>query len=111
MQLNDQTEAAINAARELLPSGMRSMPTYRKVNPTQSPIMVLALTSDVLGRGELYDLAESIVGQKLLQIQGVGDVQIGGASLPAVRVELEPRGTAAGQRCRAGYAHSARLRA
>ncbi|NLY14872.1 MAG: MMPL family transporter [Gammaproteobacteria bacterium] len=86
-----EVQAAINAARELLPSGMRSMPTYRKVNPTQSPIMVLALTSDSLGRGELYDLAESIVGQKLLQVQGVGDVQIGGASLPAVRVELEPR--------------------
>ena len=86
-----EVQAAINAARELLPSGMRSMPTYRKVNPTQSPIMVLALTSDVLGRGELYDLAESIVGQKILQVQGVGDVQVGGASLPAVRVELEPR--------------------
>lgn len=86
-----EVQAAINAARELLPSGMRSMPTYRKVNPTQSPIMVLALTSEVLGRGELYDLAESIVGQKLLQIQGVGDVQIGGASLPAVRIELQPR--------------------
>lgn len=86
-----EVQAAINAARELLPSGMRSMPTYRKVNPTQSPVMVLALTSDVLGRGELYDLAESIVGQKLLQVQGVGDVQVGGASLPAVRVELEPR--------------------
>ncbi len=86
-----EVQAAINAARELLPSGMRSMPTYRKVNPTQSPIMVLALTSDVVSRGELYDLAESIVGQKLLQVQGVGDVQIGGASLPAVRVELEPR--------------------
>ncbi len=86
-----EVQAAINAARELLPSGMRSMPTYRKVNPTQSPIMVLALTSDSLGRGELYDLAESIVGQKLLQVQGVGDVQIGGASLPAVRIELEPR--------------------
>ncbi|NLC08424.1 MAG: MMPL family transporter [Gammaproteobacteria bacterium] len=86
-----EVQAAINAASELLPSGMRSMPTYRKVNPTQSPIMVLALTSDVLERGKLYDLAESIVGQKLLQIQGVGDVQIGGSSLPAVRVELEPR--------------------
>lgn len=86
-----EVQAAINAAREMLPSGMRSMPTYRKVNPAQSPIMVLALTSDVLGRGELYDLAESIVGQKILQVQGVGDVQVGGASLPAVRVELEPR--------------------
>lgn len=86
-----EVQAAINAAQELLPSGMRSMPTYRKVNPTQAPIMVLALTSDVLERGKLYDLAESVIGQKLLQIQGVGDVQIGGSSLPAVRVEVEPR--------------------
>lgn len=86
-----EVQAAINAAQELLPSGMRSMPTYRKVNPTQAPIMVLALTSDVLDRGKLYDLAESVIGQKLLQVQGVGDVQIGGSSLPAVRIELEPR--------------------
>ncbi len=86
-----EVQAAINAAHELLPSGMRSMPTYRKVNPTQAPIMVLALTSEVLEKGQMYDLADSIVAQKLMQVQGVGDVQIGGSSLPAVRVELEPR--------------------
>lgn len=86
-----EVQAAINAARELLPSGMRSMPTYRKVNPTQAPIMVLALTSEVLEKGQLYDLASTVVAQKLSQVQGVGDVQIGGSSLPAVRVELEPR--------------------
>ena len=86
-----EVQAAINAAHEMLPSGMRSMPTYRKMNPTQAPIMVLALTSEVLERGQMYDLADSIVAQKLLQVQGVGDVQIGGSSLPAVRVELEPR--------------------
>ena len=86
-----EVQAAINAAHELLPSGMRSMPTYRKVNPSQAPIMVLALTSEVLEKGQMYDLASSIVAQKLSQVQGVGDVQIGGSSLPAVRVELEPR--------------------
>ncbi|MDY0248717.1 MAG: efflux RND transporter permease subunit [Pseudomonas sp.] len=86
-----EVQAAINAAHELLPSGMRSMPTYRKMNPTQAPIMVLALTSEVLEKGQMYDLAESIVAQKLSQVQGVGEVQIGGSSLPAVRVELEPR--------------------
>ncbi len=86
-----EVQAAINAAHELLPSGMRSMPTYRKVNPTQAPIMVLALTSEVLEKGQMYDLAASIVAQKLSQVQGVGEVQIGGSSLPAVRVELEPR--------------------
>ena len=86
-----EVQAAINAAHEMLPSGMRSMPSYRKVNPTQAPIMVLALTSTVLEKGQMYDLAESIVAQKLSQVQGVGDVQIGGSSLPAVRVELEPR--------------------
>lgn len=86
-----EVQAAINAAHELLPSGMRSMPTYRKVNPTQAPIMVLALTSEVLAKGQMYDLADSIVAQKLSQVPGVGDVQIGGSSLPAVRVELEPR--------------------
>ena len=86
-----EVQAAINAAHELLPSGMRSMPTYRKVNPTQAPIMVLALTSEVLEKGQMYDLADSIVAQKLSQVKGVGEVQIGGSSLPAVRVELEPR--------------------
>ncbi|WP_296252627.1 efflux RND transporter permease subunit [Pseudomonas sp. UBA4194] len=86
-----EVQAAINASRNLLPSGMRSMPTYRKVNPAQAPIMVLALTSDVLEKGELYDLASTILSQSLSQVSGVGEVQIGGSSLPAVRVELEPQ--------------------
>ncbi len=86
-----EVQAAINASRELLPSGMRSMPTYRKVNPSQAPIMVLSLTSDVLDKGQLYDVASTILAQKLAQVTGVGEVQIGGSSLPAVRVALEPR--------------------
>ena len=86
-----EVQAAINEARTLLPSGMRSMPTYRKVNPSQAPIMVLSLTSAVLDKGQLYDVASTIVAQKLSQVAGVGEVQVGGSSLPAVRVELEPR--------------------
>jgi multidrug efflux pump len=86
-----EVQAAINASRNLLPSGMRSMPTYKKVNPSQAPIMVLALTSDVLEKGQLYDLASTILSQSLSQVTGVGEVQIGGSSLPAVRVELEPQ--------------------
>ncbi|MBM7061933.1 efflux RND transporter permease subunit [Pseudomonas sp. UL073] len=84
-------QAAINASRNLLPSGMRSMPTYKKVNPSQAPIMVLSLTSDVLEKGQLYDLASTILAQSLSQVTGVGEVQVGGSSLPAVRVELEPQ--------------------
>ncbi|WP_456021436.1 efflux RND transporter permease subunit [Pseudomonas protegens] len=86
-----EVQAAINASRNLLPSGMRSMPTYKKVNPSQAPIMVLSLTSDVLEKGQLYDLASTILSQSLSQVQGVGEVQIGGSSLPAVRIELEPQ--------------------
>ncbi len=86
-----EVQAAINAARNLLPSAMRSMPTYRKVNPSQAPIMLLSLTSDVLEKGALYDFASTIIAQKLSQVPGVGEVQIGGSSLPAVRVELQPR--------------------
>lgn len=86
-----EVQAAINASRNLLPSGMRSMPTYKKVNPSQAPIMVLSLTSDVLEKGQLYDLASTILSQSLSQVSGVGEVQIGGSSLPAVRVELEPQ--------------------
>jgi len=67
------------------------MPTYKKVNPSQAPIMVLSLTSDVLEKGQLYDLASTILSQSLSQVQGVGEVQIGGSSLPAVRIELEPQ--------------------
>jgi len=86
-----EVQAAINASRNLLPSGMRSMPTYKKVNPSQAPIMVLSLTSDVLEKGQLYDLASTILSQSLSQVPGVGEVQIGGSSLPAVRIELEPQ--------------------
>src|SRR5476649_2199376 len=86
-----EVQAAINASRNLLPSGMRSMPTYKKINPSQAPIMVLSLTSDVLEKGQLYDLASTILSQSLSQVQGVGEVQIGGSSLPAVRIELEPK--------------------
>ncbi|MEL7553523.1 efflux RND transporter permease subunit [Pseudomonas protegens] len=86
-----EVQAAINASRNLLPSGMRSMPTYKKVNPSQAPIMVLSLTSDVLEKGQLYDLASTILSQSLSQVQGVGEVQVGGSSLPAVRIELEPQ--------------------
>lgn len=86
-----EVQAAINASRNLLPSGMRSMPTYKKINPSQAPIMVLSLTSAVLAKGQLYDLADTILSQSLAQVSGVGEVQIGGSSLPAVRIELEPQ--------------------
>lgn len=84
-------QAAINAARQLLPSGMPDNPTYRKVNPSQAPIMLISLTSDILNKGQLYDVASTILAQKISQVQGVGDVQVGGSSLPAVRIELEPK--------------------
>src|SRR5208337_2408189 len=83
-------QAAINAARSLLPSGLPSNPTYRKVNPSDAPIMILALTSDTMTRGQLYDAADTILAQKISQVKGVGQVSVGGSSLPAVRVELNP---------------------
>jgi multidrug efflux pump len=83
-------QAAINAARTLLPTSLRQNPTYRKANPSDAPIMVLALTSDTLPQGKLYDLASTILAQKLSQVDGVGDVTVGGSSLPAVRVHLTP---------------------
>ncbi len=83
-------QAAINAARTLLPTGLPSNPTYRKVNPADAPIMILALTSESMTRGQMYDAASTILAQKLSQVQGVGQVTVGGASLPAVRVELNP---------------------
>lgn len=86
-----EVQAAINATRNLLPSCMRSMPTYKKINPSQAPIMVLSLTSDVLQKGQLYDLADTILSQSLAQVSGVGEVQIGGSSLPAVRIAVEPQ--------------------
>ncbi|GGP20079.1 multidrug efflux RND transporter permease subunit [Silvimonas iriomotensis] len=83
-------QAAINAARSLLPTGMPSNPTYRKVNPADAPIMILALTSKTMSQGQMYDAASTILAQKLSQIDGVGQVDVGGSSLPAVRVELNP---------------------
>ncbi|HEX4986231.1 MAG TPA: multidrug efflux RND transporter permease subunit [Burkholderiales bacterium] len=83
-------QAAINAARTLLPSGLPNNPTYRKVNPADAPIMILSLTSDTTTRGQLYDAASSILAQKLSQVDGIGQVAVGGSSLPAVRVELNP---------------------
>ena len=83
-------EAAINAARGYLPINLPNNPTYRKVNPADSPIFMLALTSTVLTRGQMYDAASTIMAQKLSQISGVGQVIVGGSSLPSVRVELMP---------------------
>ena len=83
-------QAAINAARSLLPSGLPRNPTYRKVNPAAAPIMILALTSDTMTRGQLYDAADTILAQKIAQVKGVGQVNVGGSSSPAVRVELNP---------------------
>jgi multidrug efflux pump len=83
-------EAAINAARGNLPANLPSNPTYRKVNPADSPILILALTSKVYDRGRLYDLASTILQQRLSQIPGVGQVVVGGSSLPAVRVDVNP---------------------
>ncbi len=83
-------QAAINAARSYLPANLPSNPAYRKVNPADAPIMILALTSDVYDRGKLYDAASTVMQQSLSQIQGVGQVSVGGSSLPAVRVELNP---------------------
>ena len=85
-----EVQAAINAARSQLPSGMPGMPQYRKINPSQAPIMSLALSSDTLSPGELYDVGSTILAQKIAQIPGVGQVEAGGASLPAVRVSLNP---------------------
>ena len=90
-------QAAINAARTMLPSGLSGNPTYNKVNPASAPIMVLALTSGTASQGELYDLASTVIAQKLAQVPGVGEVSVGGSSLPAIRVSLDPQAlTAAG---------------
>ena len=83
-------QAAINAARSYLPTNLPSNPTYRKVNPSDSAILVLALTSKVYDRGKLYDLGSTIMEQRLSQIQGVGQVSVNGGALPAVRVEINP---------------------
>ncbi|PYE21641.1 efflux RND transporter permease subunit [Paraburkholderia silvatlantica] len=83
-------EAAIQAARADLPTTLRSNPTYRQYNPASAPIMVLALTSDTLTKAQLYDSADSVIQQQLSQVDGVGQITLGGGALPSVRVELEP---------------------
>jgi multidrug efflux pump len=84
-------QAAINAARADLPTSLRTNPTYRKVNPADAPILILTLTSDTQTRGDLYDAASTVLAQKLSQVEGIGEVVVGGSSLPAVRVELIPQ--------------------
>ncbi len=83
-------QAAIMAARSELPTTLPNSPTYRKINPADAPILILSLTSDLVSRGRMYDVASSILQQKLSQIDGVGQVTVGGGSLPAIRVDLNP---------------------
>jgi multidrug efflux pump len=83
-------QAAINAARSTLPTNLPTNPTYRKVNPADAPIMILTLTSPHYSMGQMYDAASSILAQKISQVDGVGQVSVGGSSLPAVRIELNP---------------------
>jgi multidrug efflux pump len=83
-------EAAINAARADLPTSLRSNPTYRKVNPADTPILILALTSQTSSPGQIYDEASNVLVQRISQLEGVGQVMMGGSSLPAVRIELNP---------------------
>jgi multidrug efflux pump len=83
-------QAAINAARSQLPANMPQNPGYRKANPADAPILILTLTSDVVPKPQIYDMADSILAQKIAQIQGVGQVFVGGSAQPAVRVELNP---------------------
>ena len=85
-----EVQAAINAARADLPSTLRRNPTYRKINPSAAPVIILAMTSDTKTPGQIYDAVNNIVQQRLSQVRGVGDVEIGGGSQPAVRVELIP---------------------
>ena len=83
-------QAAINAARSLLPTGLPSNPTYRKANPSDMPVMILSMTSATLDQGQMYDVAATILAQTISQVAGVGQVSVNGSSLPAVRVELNP---------------------
>ena len=83
-------QAAMNAARNLLPTGLPNNPIYRKVNPADAPIMILSLTSESMSRGQMYDAASTILAQKISQLKGIGLVTVGGSSLPAVRVSLNP---------------------
>lgn len=85
-----EVQAAINKAVPLLPSNMRTPPTYRKMNPASSPIIVLSLISEAHSLGQLYDMASTVIAQKIAQVEGVGEVFIGGSSMPAVRVDLNP---------------------
>ena len=85
-----EVQAAINASRADLPATLRSNPTYRKANPADAPVLILALTSKTRSPGQIYDEVSNVVQQKLAQVKGVGDVEIGGGSLPAVRVDLNP---------------------
>ncbi|MBX3613244.1 MAG: multidrug efflux RND transporter permease subunit [Burkholderiaceae bacterium] len=86
----NDVQAAINAARSSLPSGLVRNPTYRKVNPADTPVFIIALTSGSMTRGQIYDVAATVLAQKLSQVRGVGQVTIGGSSLPAVRVQVNP---------------------
>src|SRR5687768_12501632 len=85
-----EVQAAIQAARSQLPSSLPNNPTYRKVNPADAPVMILAMTSDTHTRGQMYDIASTVLAQRISQVPGVGQVTVGGGSLPAVRVELNP---------------------
>lgn len=84
-----EVQAALNAARTLLPTGLTGNPTYRKVNPADAPIMIISLTSASLTRGQMYDAASTLLGQKVSQLSGIGQVTVGGSALPSVRVELD----------------------
>ena len=83
-------QSAIDAALTPLPTGLPKNPTYRKSNPADAPIMIMALTSDTMTQGQLYDAASTILSQKISQVSGIGQVTVGGSSLPAVRIELNP---------------------
>ena len=84
-------QAAINASAGFLPANLPSLPRYRKINPADQPILLMTLESDVVPRPQLYDIASSVFAQKLAQVEGVGQVSVGGSSLPAVRVEVNPQ--------------------
>ena len=86
-----EVQAAINSAAGYLPANLPSLPRYRKINPADQPILLMTLESDVVPRPQLYDIASSVFAQKLAQVQGVGQVSVGGSSLPAVRVEVNPQ--------------------
>src|SRR5277367_142179 len=86
-----EVQAAINSAAGFLPSNLPSLPKYRKINPADQPILLMTLESDVVPRPQLYDIASSVFAQKLSQVKGVGQVSVGGSSLPAVRVEVNPQ--------------------